>query len=210
MSGFDLLRKAKEVLNKDLPPVIIYTGKELTQDEYEELCLYTTSVVIKSAESPERLLDEVTLFLHSVESSLPSYQQKMIRLLHDTDSSLNNKKVLIVDDDMRNVYALSAALQAKGINVTAVTSGKKAEIKIKEIDDFDIVLMDIMMPEQDGYETIENIRKNKKNNDLPIIAVTAKAMIGDKEKCLNVGANDYLAKPVDIDKLIALLKIWLL
>ena len=210
MSGFELLNQMKNndsIANR--PPVIVYTGRELSRQEDVALKEYTGSVIVKGVGSPERLLDETSLFLHRVEKTLPREQQRMIRLIHDKDSVLSTKKVLVVDDDMRNVFALSHALKAKGMTVITAENGQKALDALDAEQDVDVVLMDIMMPVMDGYETIQKIREDKRFWKLPILALTAKAMSGDKEKCIAAGANDYLTKPVDIEKVLSMLRVWL-
>ncbi len=209
MTGFDVLKAMDKKDDISNPPVIVYTGKELTQDEDFELRKYAESIIIKGVKSEERLVDETALFLHQVVEKLPKQKQKMITMLHDKDTLLNEKKILIVDDDMRNVFALSHILESKNMNVFTAANGEKALDVLKKENDIDVVLMDIMMPVMDGYETMENIRKDRKLNHLPIIALTAKAMKEDREKCIHAGANDYLAKPVDIDRLLSMLRIWL-
>ncbi|VUD52720.1 Autoinducer 2 sensor kinase/phosphatase LuxQ [Thalassocella blandensis] len=209
ISGQELLKvlSAKELLN--LTPVIIYTGKELSREEIKDLQQYTGSIVIKGASSPERLLDEVSLFIHSMESALSDEQRKMMKMLHDNEGMLANKKVLLADDDMRNTYALSKILNDAGMNVIIADNGAIALEKLQEHDDIDIVLMDIMMPVMDGYEAMTNIRKIEKYKQLPIISLTAKAMAEDKAKCLEAGANDYLIKPVNLEKLLSIIRVWL-
>lgn len=210
MSGFELLNQMKNdgsIATK--PPVIVYTGKELSREEDAELKEYAGSVIVKGVGSPERLLDETSLFLHRVEKTLPREQQRMIRLIHNKDSVLNTKKVLIVDDDMRNVFALSHALKAKGMTVTTAENGQIALDILNSEQDIDVILMDIMMPVMDGYETMQRIREDKRFWKLPILALTAKAMQGDKEKCIAAGASDYLTKPIDIEKVLSMLRVWL-
>lgn len=188
-----------------VPPVVVYSGSDLSEQDTLALREYTDSIVIKGARSPERLLDEVTLFLHSVQSTLPNEQQQMLRSL-EADDVIAGCSVLVVDDDMRNAFALSKALRAKGLKVLMAQDGYKALNQLKEVPDIHMVLMDIMMPGMDGYEAIREIRKQPRFQNLPIIALTAKAMVGDREKCLTAGANDYLSKPVDIDQLIILMR----
>ena len=212
MTGFQLLDKLHSEKFSgpfELAPVIIYTNRELTREEYLELNQYSKNIVIKGANSPERLLDEVSLFLHSVESSLPKSQQKIIRMLHDPDQVLKNKKILLVDDDLPNTFALSSALNKYGLDITLAENGQMALEKLDSAEGIDLVLMDIMMPVMDGLEATKKIRAQKKYSQLPIIALTAKAMPEDRAKCIEAGANDYLTKPIDIDKLIAMLRIWL-
>jgi signal transduction histidine kinase/DNA-binding response OmpR family regulator len=208
MDGLQFLNRIKsndEI--KDIP-VIIYTGKDLTHDEENVLKQYAGSIIIKGARSPERLLAETSLFLHRVEKNLPEAKKKMLKS-KDSKSILNNKKILIVDDDMRNVFALSSVLEENGINVEVAQNGKEGVDKALADDSIDLILMDIMMPVMDGYEATREIRKNIKGRNLPIIALTAKAMQIDKSKCLEAGANEYMAKPVNIDKLLSLLRVWL-
>ncbi|TAN48959.1 MAG: response regulator [Methylococcaceae bacterium] len=205
ISGLALL---EECARKRLfmPPVIVYSGRDLSEQDTLTLQEYTDSIVIKGARSPERLLDEVTLFLHSVHSSLPNAQQQMLRKLHDKEVGLAGHSVLIVDDDMRNTFALSKVLRAKGLNVLMAQDGIKALSQLAEKPEIELVLMDIMMPGMDGYAAIQEIRRQEKFRALPIIALTAKAMVGDREKCLAAGADDYLSKPVDIDDLTAMMR----
>ena len=167
------------------------------------------NLVIKTVRSPGRLLDEVTLFLHQIEAKLPTEKQELLQMVHDKESILKDKKVLIVDDDARNVFALTTILEEKEMEVFARSNGKKALDFLEQHPDIDLILMDIMMPEMDGYEAIQKIRAQASFRKLPIIALTAKAMKGDKAKCIEVGASDYLAKPVDTDKLISMLRVWL-
>jgi len=210
MSGFELLNQMKnDALIATKPPVIVYTGRELSREEDAELKEYAGSVIVKGVESPERLLDETSLFLHRMEKSLPQEQQKMVKLVHDKDSVLTDKKIMVVDDDMRNVFALSHALKAKGMKVIAAENGQKALDMLNTEQDIDMVLMDIMMPVMNGYETMRRIREDKRFWKLPILALTAKAMSGDREKCIEAGANDYLTKPIDIEKVLSMLRVWL-
>lgn len=208
-SGFDVLDKVS--LNKDitLPPVIVYTGKELTKEDYDRLNKFTNSIVIKGVSSSERLLDETALFLHSVDENLRPEQKEIIGMLHDPKEQLEGRNILLVDDDIRNTFALSTVLQKNGINIILADNGQLALEKLAEHNEIELVLMDIMMPVMNGYEAIEAIRKQAKFKDLPIIALTAKAMPEDREKCLNIGANDYLTKPVDVGRLLSLIRVWL-
>jgi CheY-like chemotaxis protein len=167
------------------------------------------SVVVKGVESPERLLDETALFLHRVVANLPAEKQRMIEQLHSSDDDLVGRTVLLVDDDGRNIFALSSVLERRGINVLAATTGREAIELVETTPNLAIVLMDIMMPEMDGYQTMQVIRANPKFRRLPIIALTAKAMKGDREKCLEAGASDYLAKPVNTEQLLSALRMWL-
>ncbi|MBC8440409.1 MAG: response regulator [Deltaproteobacteria bacterium] len=209
MSGFDLLKKMEKNDLIAAPPVIVYTGRELTQDEEQELRKYSETIIIKGVRSEERLLDETSLFLHRVVERMPEEKRKMISDLHDLDRVFQDRTILIVDDDMRNVFALSKVLHAKGINTIKAENGLKA-LEILEIrNDVDLVLMDIMMPVMDGYETMKKIRAKSRFDKLPIIALTAKAMQRDKEDCIAAGANDYLVKPLEIDRLLSMMRVWL-
>lgn len=207
MSGFEVLRTLRS--NTGLPrlPIVVYTGRDLSEEEEIRLRKYAESIIVKGARSPERLLEETTLFLHRL-----SEQQTTATTSQPTESSdtiLAGRKLLLVDDDMRNVFALSNVLEEKGINIVIARDGRESLAKLAEESGIELVLMDIMMPNMDGYEAMREIRKKPEFKDLPIIALTAKAMKGDKDKCIEAGANDYLAKPVDMDKLLSLLKVWL-
>ncbi|MCF6777027.1 response regulator [Thiotrichales bacterium 19X7-9] len=206
-SGFEILGQLHHTF-ASLPPVVVYTARDLTEHEHQQLQKYTQSIVVKGVNSPNRLLDEVTLFLHSIENNLPKESRKEIKMLHSGDQALKNKKVLLVDDDMRNVFALSSELEEYALDVVIASNGQQAVDKLKLESDIHIVLMDIMMPVMDGYQAIEEIRKDKQFKNLPIIALTAKAMSDDKEKCIQAGANDYIAKPIDVDQLISMMKVW--
>jgi CheY-like chemotaxis protein/CHASE3 domain sensor protein/putative methionine-R-sulfoxide reductase with GAF domain len=209
MTGFDLMKKIKD--NGDLrkTPIIVYTAKDLTKDESSRLNKLANTVVLKTVDSHERLLDETTLFLHRVESRLPKEKQNIIRKLHKTDEVLKNKKVLIVDDDIRNIYSLTNVLEEEGLNCLTAENGKAALQILAEYPEIDIVLMDVMMPEMDGYDATKEIRNISKFIKLPIIGLTAKAMKGDREKCLNAGMSDYITKPVNIEQLLSLMRVWL-
>jgi tubulin-specific chaperone A len=209
ISGMDLLEKIHEEARISHLPIIIYTGKELTKEEDLQLDKYAQSIIIKGVKSHERLLDEVTLFLHRVEADLPENQQKKLRMMHDKEAVLSDKTVLMVDDDMRNVFALSNVLEERGMHVLVAEHGKEALELLDQHPEIDIVLMDIMMPEMDGYEAMGHIRKQPTFKNLPIIALTAKAMKGDRQRCIDAGASDYLSKPVDTNKLLSLLRVWL-
>ncbi|ABM05393.1 sensor histidine kinase with ATPase domain [Psychromonas ingrahamii 37] len=209
ISGFELLNRLRHNKSITLPPIIVYTGRELSSEEYKELSQYTSSIVIKGANSPERLLDETTLFLHSVDSSLPHDQRKIIKMLHNSELVLQGRKILLVDDDLRNTYALSKVLREYGLEVIMADNGKLALQKLAEEENIELVLMDIMMPVMDGYEAMRKIRSQTRFKKLPIIALTAKAMPEDRTKSIEAGANDYCIKPIDVDKLIAIMKIWL-
>jgi CheY-like chemotaxis protein len=188
--------------------VIVYTGKELNEDENRELLKYAESVIVKDVKSPERLLDETALFLHRVIANLPEEKQRTIKQLHDPEKILIDKQVLIVDDDARNAFALSKLLYGRGIKVEIAPNGLRALELLGKMP-IDLVLMDIMMPGMDGYEVIQRIRAQEQFRKLPILALTAKAMVGDREKCIAAGANDYLAKPVDTERLFSMLRVWL-
>jgi len=209
ISGFELLEKLALEKNFQIPPVIIYTGKDLTREEQQQLLKYSDSIIIKGVGSQERLLDETTLFLHRVVEKLPQDKQKIIHNLYDLENVFKNKKVLVVDDDMRNVFAVTQLLEEKGVNVLTAEDGNVALDLLKQKPDVDLVLMDIMMPGMDGYETIRAIRKQQKFKKLPIIALTAKAMKNDSDKCIAAGANDYLAKPLEEQRLFSMMRIWL-
>ena len=208
MSGFEVLNR----MNGDEPgvrcPVIVYTGRELTPDENLELMKYADSVIVKGAKSPERLLDETALFLHRVVADMPTDKQQTIKQLYHSEDMLKDKRILIVDDDIRNSFALSKLLSEKGLIVKIAQDGQKA-LDLLARERVDLVLMDIMMPVLDGYETTRRIRSQPELRHLPVLALTAKAMKGDREKCLEAGANDYLSKPIDVDRLFSMLRVWL-
>jgi len=209
ISGFDLLTSISQ--DKSLPdvPIVVFTGRALTPEEDAHLHSIARSVVVKGVESPERLLDETALFLHRLVSDLPEPKRRMIQRLYESDEDLVGKKVLLVDDDARNIFALSSVLERRGMQVLTATTGKEAITLLESTNDVTIVLMDIMMPEMDGYQTTQVIRANPVFRRLPIIALTAKAMKGDREKCLEAGASDYLAKPVNTEQLLNVLRMWL-
>ena len=209
IQGRELLRRMSTEDIRSFPPVIVYTGRNLTRDEEAELLKYSRSIIIKGARSPERLLDEVTLFLHRVESELSAERQTMLKTARIRDRVFDGRKVLLVDDDVRNIFALTSALEQKGVQVVIGRNGFEAISKLEEVEGIDLVLMDIMMPGMDGLEATRRIRKNPRFKKLPIIAVTAKAMKDDQEQCLQAGTNDYLAKPIDLDRLFSLLRVWL-
>ncbi|HEY0287308.1 MAG TPA: response regulator [Pseudomonas sp.] len=209
MLGNDLLKRMSTDEIAAFPPVIVYTGRNLTRDEEVELLKYSRTIIIKGARSPERLLDEVTLFLHKVESQLSSERQKMLKTARSRDRVFEGRKILVVDDDVRNIFALTSALEHKGAIVEVGRNGLEAIAKLNEVGDIDLVLMDVMMPEMDGYEATAEIRKDPRWRKLPIIAVTAKAMKDDQDRCLQAGSNDYLAKPIDLDRLFSLIRVWL-
>ncbi len=209
MSGFELLARLDADSSVVMPPTIVYTGKELTAEEVRELGQYTANVVVKGVNSPERLLDETSLFLHTLESSLPQAQKQMLRMLHSPEHVLEGRKVLLVDDDLRNSFALSKALKGAGLVVVLAENGKTALETLDAEAGIELVLMDIMMPVMDGYETMSRIRKEARFKDLPIVALTAKAMVEDRAKCIEAGANDYLAKPIDVERLMSLMRVLL-
>jgi CheY-like chemotaxis protein len=209
MSGFDVLEQVRDTPTLSDLPVVVFTGKELTPEEDARLHTLARSVVVKGVESPERLLDETALFLHRIVSELPVEKQRMLDRLHRSDEALVGRKVLIVDDDVRNIFALSSVLERRGMKVLTAGTGREAIDTLEKTDDLAIVLMDIMMPEMDGYETMQVIRQNPSFRRLPIIALTAKAMKGDREKCLEAGASEYLAKPVNTEQLLSALRMWL-
>jgi CheY-like chemotaxis protein len=209
MSGFEVLERIRDDDELANVPVVVFTGRELSPEEDAQLHTMARSVVVKGVESPERLLDETALFLHRVVSDLPAEKQRMLEMLHSSDESLVGQKVLLVDDDARNIFALSSVLERRGMQVLTATTGSEAIELLESTAGVAIVLMDIMMPEMDGYQTMEVIRSNTAFRRLPIIALTAKAMKGDREKCLEAGASDYLAKPVNTEQLLSALRIWL-
>jgi CheY-like chemotaxis protein/signal transduction histidine kinase/HAMP domain-containing protein len=209
MSGFEILECIRDTSSLSELPVVVFTGKELSPEEDARLHTLARSVVVKGVESPERLLDETALFLHRVIADLPPEKQTMLDRLHRSDEALIGKKVLVVDDDVRNIFALSSVLERRGMTVLTAGTGREAIALLESTPDIAIVLMDIMMPEMDGYETMQVIRENASFRRLPIVALTAKAMKGDREKCLEAGASEYLAKPVNTDQLLSALRMWL-
>jgi CheY-like chemotaxis protein len=209
MTGFEVLEQLRDNPKlKDLP-VVVFTGRDLSPEEDAQLHTLARSVVVKDVESPERLLDETALFLHRVVAELPQNKQQMLDRLHRSDEALAGRKVLVVDDDVRNIFALSSVLERRGMTVLSAGTGREAIDTIESTPDLAIVLMDIMMPEMDGYETMQVIRQNPALRRLPIIALTAKAMKGDRERCLEAGASEYLAKPVNTEQLLSALRMWL-
>jgi len=209
MSGFEVLECIRDTPSLSEVPVVVFTGKELSPDEDARLHTLARSVVVKGVESPERLLDETALFLHRVVSNLPPDKQNMLDRLHRSDDALVGRKVLVVDDDVRNIFALSSVLERRGMTVLTAGTGREAIATLESTPDVAIVLMDIMMPEMDGFETMQVIRGKEPFRRLPIVALTAKAMKGDREKCLEAGASEYLAKPVNTDQLLSALRMWL-
>ncbi len=209
MSGFEVLERLRHSESSSDLPVVVFTGKELSSEEDSQLHTLARSVVVKGVESPERLLDETALFLHRVIDRLPAEKQRMLDRLYRSDEALVGEKVLVVDDDVRNIFALSSVLERRGMIVQTAGTGREAIATLESAPDIAIVLMDVMMPEMDGYETMQVIRQNPAFRRLPIIALTAKAMKGDREKCLEAGASEYLAKPVNTEQLLSALRIWL-
>ncbi|MDM8563070.1 response regulator, partial [Candidatus Marithioploca araucensis] len=211
--GEEFSRQVLEYLRKEPSlskiPVIIYSERDLTTSEEALLNKAANYIPLKSVKSSERLLDETTLFLHQVEAKLSEKKRNIIRMVHNKEAILKDKTVLVVDDDTRNTFALATALEDKEMEVIAATDGKKALALLDKHEEISIILMDIMMPEMDGYKTIQEIRKHLKHQKIPIIALTAKAMKGDRKKCIEAGANDYLSKPVDTNKLLSLMRVWL-
>jgi CheY-like chemotaxis protein len=202
------------------PPVIVYTGHNLSPVQETQLRRYSRSIIIKGARSPERLLDEVTLFLHQVEAQLPPERQRMLKEVRARDNMLEGRRVLVVEDDVRNIFALSAVLEPKGVKVEIARNGREALERLAQSagpmpgeggskPPIDLVLMDIMMPEMDGFTAMRAIRERPDWRRLPIIALTAKAMKDDQEKCMAAGANDYIAKPLDVEKLLSLIRVWM-
>ncbi|MGA8499132.1 MAG: response regulator, partial [Xanthobacteraceae bacterium] len=209
MSGFEVLERMRADDALTDVPVVVFTGRELSAEEDAQLHTMARSIVVKGVESPERLLNETALFLHRVITDLPAEKQQMLERLNSSDEDLVGRTVLLVDDDARNIFALSSVLERRGMNVLTATTGNEAIDLIEKTPSLAIVLMDIMMPEMDGYQTMEKIRQNRAYRRLPIIALTAKAMKGDREKCLEAGASDYLAKPVNTEQLLSALRMWL-
>jgi CheY-like chemotaxis protein len=208
MNGFDVLERIGQSPHAELP-VVVFTGKDLSPEEDARLHALARSVVIKNVESPERLLDETSLFLHRVVSELPAAKRAMLEDLHSSDEHLAGRSVLVVDDDVRNIFALSSVLERRGMKVITASTGREAIERLQDTPDVAIVLMDIMMPVMDGFQTMQVIRRDPAFQRLPIIALTAKAMKGDRERCLDAGASDYLAKPVNTEQLLSALRMWL-
>jgi HAMP domain-containing protein/CheY-like chemotaxis protein/signal transduction histidine kinase len=209
MNGFELLETVKANPKMWELPIIIYTGKDLSPAEETKLRKFAETIIVKDVKSPERLLDETALFLHRVEAKLPEQKRRMLERLHNADAVFAGKRVLIVDDDVRNIFSLTSMLEDHGMQVSFAENGKDAVALLRERQDFDLVLMDVMMPEMDGYETTRAIRQVPALKSLPIIALTAKAMKGDREKCIAAGASDYITKPVDTEQLLSLMRVWL-
>jgi CheY-like chemotaxis protein len=209
MSGIELLKELRLSDVEPYIPVIVFSGKELTPEERVMLDKYAERVMVKDVRSTERLLDETALFLHRVERDLPEAKRRVVRMLHDKEAVFDGRKVLVVDDDMRNVFALTSALEEKGLELRVASNGQECLDALEKEPDVDLVLMDIMMPVMDGYEAMRRIRAQKQFAKLPIITLTAKAMKGDRATCIEAGASDYLSKPVDIAKLQSMLQVWL-
>ncbi|MGJ7490534.1 response regulator [Variovorax sp. ZT4R33] len=209
MQGSELLKKMATEEICSFPPVIVYTGRNLTRDEEAELLRYSRSIIIKGARSPERLLDEVTLFLHKVEADLSTERRNMLKAARGRDRVFEGRRILLVDDDVRNIFALTSALEQRGAIVEIGRNGREALEKLDRVADIDLVLMDVMMPEMDGLEATRRLRQDPRFEKLPVITVTAKATKYDQEQCLAAGASDYLAKPVDLDRLFSLLRVWM-
>ena len=214
LSGYELLEAMAGQDEVSFPPVIVYTGRSLTRDEEQRLRRFSKSIIIKDARSPERLLDEVTLFLHQMEDKLPPERQRMLKAVRDREAALEGRRILVVEDDVRNIFALSSVLEPKGAAVEIARNGREAiEALTRSMAPgaiaIDLVLMDIMMPEMDGFTAMREIRRRPEWKRLPIIALTAKAMKDDQEKCLAAGANDYIAKPLDVEKLLSLVRVWM-
>jgi CheY-like chemotaxis protein len=209
MSGFELLDRIQTEPSLAQLPIVVFTGKELSAEEEKRLKAVAKSIVLKDVQSPERLLDETALFLHRVVTDLPEGKQRMLERLHSSNEALRSRRVLVVDDDARNIFALTTLLENNEMEVVSATNGRQAIDLIEKTEDLSAVLMDIMMPDMDGYETMRQIRRSPKFRALPILALTAKAMKGDREKCLEAGASDYIAKPVNTEQLLSLLRVWL-
>ncbi|MCD6679618.1 MAG: response regulator [Burkholderiaceae bacterium] len=208
-SGHDLLERLAAREERSFPPVIVYTGHEIRRDDEERLRRYSRSIIVKGARSPERLLDEVTLFLHSVEASLPDDQQKLLRQARRRDAILDGRRILLVEDDVRNIFALSSVFEPLGVKLEIARNGREALEKLAAQPGIELALMDIMMPEMDGLTAIRHMREEPRWADIPVIALTAKAMSDDRDRCLQAGANDYVAKPIDVDKLVSLCRVWI-
>ena len=207
-NGFELLEEIARGAESP-PPIIVYTGRALSREDEQTLRRFSNSIIIKGARSPERLLDEVTLFLHQVEADLPADRQRMLKAARQRDAVFDGRRVLVVEDDVRNIFALTSVLEPRGAKVEIARNGREAVEHLQKHPGVDLVLMDVMMPEMDGLEAMREIRKQRELRKLPIIALTAKAMRDDRENCLAAGANDYIAKPLDVDKLLSLARVWM-
>ena len=213
-TGYSLLETLSREEAYAFPPVIVYTGRDLSAAEEQQLRRYSHAIIIKGAKSPERLLDEVTLFLHRVVAGLSPEQQSLLRRAQNRDETLEGKRVLIVEDDVRNIYALTSVLEPRGVELSIARNGREAvEATAKsargDAPAIDLVLMDVMMPEMDGLTATREIRKDERLKKLPILMLTAKAMPDDQQKCLEAGASDYMAKPLDVDRLLSLVRVWM-
>ncbi|PMB46288.1 two-component system sensor histidine kinase/response regulator, partial [Fischerella thermalis CCMEE 5205] len=209
MSGFELIEQIKKLPNGETLPIIVYTARELTRSEDTQLQRIAETIIVKDVRSPERLLDETALFLHRVQANLPAPKRQILEQLQTSDTLLADKKILIIDDDVRNIFALTSLLERYQMQVLYAENGSDGIAVLENNPDINAILMDVMMPEMDGYETTRRIRSNPKFKSLPIIALTAKAMQGDREKCIEAGASDYITKPVDTEQLLSLLRVWL-
>jgi CheY-like chemotaxis protein len=208
-SGHDLLERLAAREDRAFPPVIVYNGRALGRADEERLRRHSRSIIVKGARSPERLLDEVTLFLHSVEASLPDDQRKLLRQARRRDAVLDGRRILLVEDDVRNIFALSSVFEPLGVKLEIARNGREALEKLEAQPDIELALMDIMMPEMDGLTAIRHMRADPRWAGIPVIALTAKAMSDDRDRCLEAGANDYVAKPIDVDKLVSLCRVWI-
>jgi hypothetical protein len=209
MNGFEFINRMKNDLHIDDIPIVVYTGRELSKREETELKRMAEAIIIKDVRSPDRLLDETALFLHRVEANLPEHKRQILEQLHESDPVLAGKKALVVDDDMRNIYALTSLLERHKMQVIYAESGAEGIDALTKHPEIDVVLMDVMMPDMDGYEAMRRIRSMDAYKNLPMIALTAKAMKGDREKCMEAGASDYITKPIDAQQLVSLLRVWL-
>ncbi len=209
MTGFDLLEKVKAEPELRALPIIVYTGKDLSTKEETRLKKYADAIIVKDVRSPERLLNETALFLHRVAANLPEAKRQMLDRAVAEDDTFTGKRILVVDDDVRNIFAITSVLEANGMQVVFAENGREGIEVLKAHPDVSLVLMDVMMPEMDGYETMREIRKLAEYKSLPILALTAKAMKGDREKCIEAGASDYIHKPVDPDQLLSLMRVWM-
>jgi CheY-like chemotaxis protein len=209
-TGFDLIERMAADGGQKFPPVVVYTGRALTRDEEQRLRRHAGSIVVKGARSPERLLDEVMLFLHMVESDLPTHQRRLLEQARSRDAAFEGRRVLIAEDDARNIFALSSVIEPLGATVEIARNGREAVDRLRTAPDaIDLVLMDIMMPEMDGLTAMRLIRSEPALARTPIIALTAKAMEDDRRDCLMAGANDYVSKPIDVDRLVSLMRVWM-
>ena len=208
-NAYEMLEKVKQTAGMESLPIIIFTGRNLSKTEEARIKQYADSIVVKTAYSYQRILDEVSIFLHLVEENGSSREKAIPRRMHSLKEVLEGKKVLIADDDVRNIFSITKTLELHGMEVISAIDGKDALRQMEDHKDVSVVLMDIMMPEMDGYETIRQLRRNPAYRKLPVIAITAKAMTGDREKCIEAGASDYISKPIDVDQLLSLLRVWL-